>query len=68
MDELIDNGEKIVSKAYSKQTSKLPKGVRRRVDSVRAVSYTHLTSGTVWVKTTLRLGRDVESLASVAQS
>lgn len=35
MDEFIDNGEKIVSKAYSKQTSKLPKGVRRRVDSVR---------------------------------
>ena len=35
MDELIDKGEKIVSKAYSKQTSKLPKGVRRRVDSVR---------------------------------
>lgn len=35
MDEFIDNGEKIVSKAYHKQTSKLPKGVRRRVDSVR---------------------------------
>lgn len=35
MDEFIDHGEKIVSKAYSKQTSKLPKGVRRRVDSVR---------------------------------
>lgn len=35
MDEFIDHGEKIVSKAYSKQTSKLPKGVRRRVDNVR---------------------------------
>ena len=35
MDEFIDHGEKIVSKAYNKQTSKLPKGVRRRVDSVR---------------------------------
>jgi hypothetical protein len=35
MDEFIDHGEKIVSKAYSKHTSKLPKGVRRRVDNVR---------------------------------
>lgn len=35
MDEFIDNAESIVSKAYNKQTSKLPKGVRRRVDSVR---------------------------------
>ncbi len=35
MDEFIDNAESIVSKAYNKQTSKLPKGVRRRVDNVR---------------------------------
>lgn len=35
MDELINHGEKIISNAYNKQTSKLPKGVRRRVDSVR---------------------------------
>lgn len=35
MDEFIDHGEKTISKAYSKQTSKLPKGVRRRVDNVR---------------------------------
>lgn len=35
MDEFIDSGEAAISKTYKKHTSKLPKGVRRRVDAVR---------------------------------